>query len=522
MAEPLINCGEHTNEILNLFCCKCEEVICVHCMIDSHQKHEMKHLFDARKVIQGQLNRILTTEHENIIGKIKEVKDFVTKELSDSDTDEKQICKRIEQLAETEKNKIESHTKDLIDNLQTKYATYIQTVQAIVETVTETETRISNLRKSGNDIDNIEWTEQVELYSNIKKSISSLSTTLKIKNGMKPRFVPTNDINDGEIIIGFIEIGEKIETSNEVSKVIPQAISSDLNNPIKQTKTNDTREESSSDEYRNDYPVTIELNSSVKKPISKIIPISDEDAWIICENKLCKLKNCKVEDTLYTERVDDMTILGDGSILLLQRKTIYIKRLVGKRILNFAHPGSFIPQCIHVTPDDNAIVLLDYNGNVGVNELFRKREVIQLDNHGVVQNRFSFQYDKHAIAIAIIVRNNTELYILFHDTYYTPQRGIIARIDLKTKTFYTDKVFTGAIGMTASIQFICHGLCFEPSGKILVSDQNHHSVLLIDNMKYVKSVYFADHGLDSPGAIAFFKGVLWIVDGTKIHKFRYK
>ncbi|CAG2246122.1 unnamed protein product [Mytilus edulis] len=181
MAEPIINCGQHTNEILNLFCCKCEEVICVHCMIDNHQKHEMKHLFDARKVIQGQLKRILTTEHEHITGKIKEAKDFVSNELSDSDTDEKQVCEHIEKSAESAKNKIESQTKDLIDNLKTKYATYIQTVQAIVKTVTETETKILELRKSVNDIDDIEWTQQVELFSKIKKSINSLKTMVKIK-----------------------------------------------------------------------------------------------------------------------------------------------------------------------------------------------------------------------------------------------------------------------------------------------------------------------------------------------------
>ncbi|CAG2199181.1 unnamed protein product [Mytilus edulis] len=210
MAEPLINCDHHTTEILNLFCCKCEEVICVHCMIDNHQKHEMKHLFDARKVIQGQLKRILTTEHENIIGKIKEVKDFVSKELSDSDTNEKQVCEQIEKSAESEKNKIECQTKYLTENLQIKYATYRHTVQAIVETVIETESTISELRKSGNCIADFEWTKQVALYSNIKKSINSLSTIEKNKKILKPRFVPTNDVNDREIIIGFIEIGKRL------------------------------------------------------------------------------------------------------------------------------------------------------------------------------------------------------------------------------------------------------------------------------------------------------------------------
>ncbi|CAG2220073.1 unnamed protein product [Mytilus edulis] len=236
MAEPLTNC-EHPIEILNLFCCKCEEVICVHCMIDSHQKHEMKHLFDARKVIQGQLSRILTTDHENITGKIKEVNDFVSKELSDSDTDEKQICKRIEQLAESEKNKIERHTKDL-----------------------------------------------------------------------------------------------KILGNNESSNIPPECISpglcSDLNIESlnkNQTNASGTPDEYSSDEVRTEYPLTIELSSSVKNCVSKIIPITDDEAWIIGDNKLFKLRGNKLEETLYIERVDDMTMLADGGVLLLNRQTSYIR-----------------------------------------------------------------------------------------------------------------------------------------------------------------------------------------------------
>ncbi|CAC5423144.1 unnamed protein product [Mytilus coruscus] len=519
MAEPLINCRQHTTEILNLFCCKCEEVICVHCMVDSHQMHGMKHLFDVKKVIQGQLSRFLTSEHEKITGKIKGVKDFVLKELSDSDTDEKKICKRIEKLAESEKNKIESHTKDLTDNLQTKYATYRQTVQAVVETVTDTETRITDLRKSGNDIDNIEWTEQVELYSNIKKSVNILSTIEKYKKDMKPRFVPTNDINDRKITVGFIEIGGNNETSNGVSKFISPGIYSDLNtkSPTRnQTNTSRTPDESSSDEIRSEYPLTIELSSSVKKCVSKIIPISEEDAWIICENKLFKLRGCKLEETLYAERVDDMTVLGDGSVILLNRQEKFIKRLLGKRILNFSNYGSNHPICLKATPDDYVIVLVDSSYCMSEIQL----DVVQLDNLGIVKSRFSFPYAKSCRPMEITVRNNSDLYIIINE--YSPLRSTIVRIDLKTKKLDIYNKFSGAIGMNPSAHFICHGLCIEPNNKVLVSDQNHHIVFLIDNMKFVKSVFVAENGLDSPGTLAFFNGILWIADGTKIHKFKYK
>lgn len=41
-------------------------------------------------------------------------------------------------------------------------------------------------------------------------------------------------------------------------------------------------------------------------------------------------------------------------------------------------------------------------------------------------------------------------------------------------------------------------------------------------MKFVKHVFVAENGLDSPGALAFYNGILWIADGTNIHKFEYK
>lgn len=220
-----------------------------------------------------------------------------------------------------------------------------------------------------------------------------------------------------------------------------------------------------------------------------------------------------------------MTTLGDGSVLLLQKQPCYIKRLLGNRILNFAHPGSNIPQCIHALSDKTVIVLCEVNRSELSSNKYdrtRTREVIQLDENGVVQLRFEFRYDKDCIPIEIIVKNTSDMYILSTDAYYSPPISNNVRIDLKTKTLDEENVFDGAIGMNVSSQFVCNGLCFEPSFKIIVADKNHHSILLIENMKYLKRVFVAEDGLDSPGALAFFNGILLIADGTKICKFKYK
>lgn len=241
--------------------------------------------------------------------------------------------------------------------------------------------------------------------------------------------------------------------------------------------------------------------------------------------QIIQTKSCVLEETSYTEKVDDITTMGDGSVLLLQRQPCYIKRLLGNRILNFAHPGSNTPQCIHAISENNMILLCGVNRFVfggNKHDQKRTREVIMLDYNCVVQFRFDFQYDKFCIPIEIIVKNTSDMYIIFQDAYYAQPVSNIVRIDLKTKTLDEDNVFHGAIGMEVSYQFICNGLCFDPSFKIIVADKNHHSILSIENMKYLKHVFLAQHGLDSPGALAYFNGILWIADGNKIHKLKYK
>lgn len=101
----------------------------------------MRHLNDTKKVIKGHLCRFLTKDKDTITSKIKEVKYLVLKELSNSDRDEKEICKQIEKCAESEKNKIDNHVKDLTENLHNANAAYTQRVQAIAENVTNTELR---------------------------------------------------------------------------------------------------------------------------------------------------------------------------------------------------------------------------------------------------------------------------------------------------------------------------------------------------------------------------------------------
>lgn len=71
------------------------------------------------------------------------------------------------------------------------------------------------------------------------------------------------------------------------------------------------------------------------------------------------------------------------------------------------------------------------------------------------------------------------MYIIFKDAYYTPPLSNIVRIVLRTKQLDEDSVLKGAIGMD---------ICFEPIFKIIVADKNHQSILLIENMKYLKRV----------------------------------
>ena len=55
------NCPKHPDEILKIYCQKCEEVICQDCVVYSHQQHDLQHAKEAASDIKGKLKEMVVT-----------------------------------------------------------------------------------------------------------------------------------------------------------------------------------------------------------------------------------------------------------------------------------------------------------------------------------------------------------------------------------------------------------------------------------------------------------------------------
>ncbi|CAG2247230.1 unnamed protein product [Mytilus edulis] len=141
--------------------------------------------------------------------------------------------------------------------------------------------------------------------------------------------------------------------------------------------------ESSSDEITDEYPIKIQMNQDIKL-ISKIVPISEKDAWIFSNQKLLKIVGHSLQEDVYTENVDDMVALNDGCVLVLRAfETFIMKLLPNRRLVRFADVG-YNPYCICIRDDIVVIYMwnqLDYTN---------KNHIIWMNTDGIVTKRSSF------------------------------------------------------------------------------------------------------------------------------------
>lgn len=253
--------------------------------------------------------------------------------------------------------------------------------------------------------------------------------------------------------------------------------------------------------------------------ISKIVPVSNKDAWVIEDSNLKRIKGLILENEIFAKSVDDIAVLEDGSILILNRRSTFITRLLqNKRLVQFTSV-SYNPYCF-CTSNKSVFIITHYPS--------RLLRVVEMNQDGIKSSERNLELPMMAYRPFSMVLSESNVYVLNQcdsSNICSQRRSLIIKLhkNLVFTSFYrTAKEFSGVYGMYPAKDFMCYG--FVCAGDTcLVSDNINQKIYALDkDLNFRKCILDVTHGLESPGVIAIRDNLLWVSDVNKISIFNLK
>ncbi|XP_071137119.1 uncharacterized protein [Mytilus edulis] len=513
-----LRCRFHDTEEYSIFCKDCKDFMCFKCLGQLHQKHDLSQLQDAEEDIRKEME-------------VQLFENKYSKQLSALSDKLSQNRKKLAQSEERLKNEIRTSVEQMKQNIDLSEAHLLSelcnTFESSQTTLQDGEIRINNLQT---EIDNFDVNKlheySVSHITNILSAMKLCSSRYdKINNQPIPGFAPTMEFSIGSLV--------QMTSGSCDACVLPLPSFSNISTQTDYFEDSDTEwfdaadrdeddvEESSSDEIKDEYPIKFQMSQDIAV-ISKIVPISEKNAWIISNKKLLKIVEHTLQEDVYAETVDDIVILKDGCVLVLRNdKTFIMKLLPNRKLVRFADVGSinYFPYCICIR--DEIVVIYLWNVKEIVQNVYTSNNhIIWMNTDGIVTKSSLFAEIGWKRPCSI---HNLEsgLCVLYHVKCESSLHSI-ELIEAKGEKYDILYRFKGIYGLNPERNFECKGMCTDNSRNILVSDHRHHSVYVLDKqLKYKKTLFDARNGLDKPAAISLLHDQLWVADGNQMVIFQY-
>ncbi|XP_071137124.1 uncharacterized protein [Mytilus edulis] len=511
--KPL-RCRFHETEVYTIFCKDCNDFMCFKCIGQLHQKHELSQLQDADEAIRTEMFGLLLenkyAEHLNSL--IDKVSDREKELVQDEETITREIRTSVDKM----KQNIDLAEKRLLSELRNAFESYQTSLQEQKSNINNLQTEIANL-----DVNKLPEFSFSHIINSLSEMKLCSSTSDKLLNHPKPGFQPSMELSIGNLIetkSGKRDAGAlPLQPSSNISTQTDYFEDSYTEWFDAEDLEEDDVIESSSDEITDEYPIKFQINPDIKL-ISKIVPISEKNAWIISDRKLLKIVDHTLQEDVYAETVDDIATLKDGCVLILRNtKTNIMKLLPNRKLVSFADVGTinYFPYCICIK---NNIVVI-YLWHVA-NGYTSRNHIIWMNTDGIVTKSSLFSESGRRRPCAI---QNLELGLcVLHRFNIGPNFHSLELLEAKSDKCNTLYVFTGIYGMNPQRNFECGGMCADNAGNILVSDHRHHSVYVLDKeLKYKNKLYDSKNGLEKPTAISLWNDHIWVADGNQIFIFPY-
>ncbi|XP_063404521.1 uncharacterized protein LOC134687986 [Mytilus trossulus] len=525
-----IKCSFH-NQDYKLYCKDCKDCICMECLDeDLHHMHSFCKLKDARIDILKELQTFIADNGETKSETADYFSEALKRKMEEFKDAELLIKNQVIDGAEEMIQHIKASKDELLSSLEQQFYKRYKHNKSVQDSLKTIYSCVNNV-----DPDTIKDDQVVNLHVEMRRCVSTCKHILS--KDEKPTFIQnpnctlgylttiSDDITNAETISkSDDEIDKNKKLHNSSVTVVVQT---DYNNSVLAKEREANQEESSSDELQDDYPITISFDNN-EGEIDKIIPISDQDAWVIISRKLRKIKNRMLESTQYTS-ADDFVVLKDGSVVLLCTNDKFIKKLLlDGRVVPFAFMDSYYPYGLCLTENSVFINLCYYNSK-DFRIMFSKMNSFGFD--GIISTTWDLEtLNLSGLPESVLHIDGEETVFCILSKYYSGNEGLSIIYLVKRNKKDTDstgsvdvKYFQGSFGMSPSIKFKCNGICSDKNNTIVVSDTIYRCVYALDeNMKFKKFVVSSsDYNLESPGAIAIYNENLWVADGKKILIFKY-
>jgi hypothetical protein len=149
--QAVMNCKEHSDRPVELYCFDCQSTICVECLVESHKSHQCsvvsKVVDEFRKQMTAEIKQMAETV-EQCRDMLKVQEKHKTAFISEVDRIEKQICDHAEQLI-----KVISSTKYvLLQELETKKKEKVKQIQNVIEDIEQQTSFIGSLIKYAEEL----------------------------------------------------------------------------------------------------------------------------------------------------------------------------------------------------------------------------------------------------------------------------------------------------------------------------------------------------------------------------------
>ncbi|VDI13264.1 Hypothetical predicted protein [Mytilus galloprovincialis] len=483
-----MNCSQHQDEQLRLFCKECEDIICVQCLLENHQQHKVKGLSESHDIIRNKVNywcsdNKLATQHD-----LAETKKQLEEANEKNVQDEAKVEEDIHKCELQWKNKIEIEVNNLLKASKEVFEVSRNQVHSLLDEVKFCENEMENPASEDS---------LIRLYCSLKKC-SINEECLKLNYDKVGPLLQLN-APSGDTLLGCI--GEDCGTRN----------TNDIS-----TQTYNSHELLSDDNTMTEVGkkglVTMIPLADLVVPVTKIIPVNTSDAWLISDRKLFRLDFSGIQMAAYSEEADDIAVLKNGDLLVLNRTKSFINQIDARgNVTPFTSTDPYMPLCMDYVKSDNSVFIWMSNKD--------SRQMTVFETNGIKKKSFTLVNSKSE-SCCMSVHSSNNFSIIYDVEQTTGIRNYVYSYSLEPKNSYS---FSGKSGQSPYLQYVCKGLCYDNDGNVLVSDMQFNTIYQLDGkLQFKEIVLDKNDGISSPAAIAYREGQLWIADSKSLRIYDYQ
>ncbi|XP_063441019.1 uncharacterized protein LOC134721753 [Mytilus trossulus] len=478
-----MNCSQHQDEQMRLFCKECEDIICVQCLLENHPQHKVKGLSESHDIIRNKVNYWCSDNKSATKHDLAETKKQLEEANEKSVQDEAKVEEGIHTCEMQWKNKIEVEVKNLLETSKAVLEESRNQIQSLLDEVKFCENEMENPASEES---------LIRLYCSLKKCSI---------NKEYDKVGPLLQLNapSGDILLGCI--GEDCVTrkTNDIS-----------------TQTYNSHELVSDDNTTAEVDkkdlVTLIPLADLVVPVTKIIPVNTSDAWLISDRKLFRLDFSGIQMAAYSDEADDIAVLNNGDLLVLNRSTSFINQIDARgNVTPFTSTDPYMPLCMDYAKSDNSVFIWMSNKD--------SRQMTVFESNGIKKKSFTLANSKSESSF-MSVHSSNNFSITYDVEQTTGIRNYVYSYSLEPKNSYS---FSGKSGQSPYLQYVCKGLCYDNDGNILASDMQFNTIYQLDGkLQFRKILLDKNDGLISPAAIAYREGHLWIADSKSLRIYDYQ